>query len=258
MTFRETHYSLKGCSILFCLVLLSGCGGTKVLKEPVPYSGAEALSAGSDDALSATLDWVIFRDGPGTWAKNADWDEYSMSVWNTANEPVQITSVDIVDSLGTRTQPRADRKQLVNGAKETKRRYKDEGIKVKAGLSGKVLVGTGVVAAAGTSGLGAAAMAGGGAAAGAAAVVVLVPALAVGGVVRGLNNSEVNQEIESRQTRLPVFLENDEKKDLVLFFPLSPSPRRVEIAYLVREEKRVLHIDTESALEGLHLSAGEK
>jgi hypothetical protein len=258
MIFRKTRYWFKGCSILFCLVLLSGCGGTKVLKEPVPYSSTEPLSVGSDDALSATLDWVIFRDGPGTWAKNADWDEYFISVRNTGNDSLQITSVAIVDSLGTRIEPRADRKQLVKGARETKRRYKDEGIKVKAGLSGKVLVGTGVVAAAGTSGLGAAAMAGGGAAAGAAAVVVLVPALAVGGVVRGLNNSEVNQEIESRQIRLPVSLEKDEKKDLVLFYPLSPSPRRIEIAYLLGEEDRVLHIDTESALEGLHLSAEEK
>ncbi len=55
-------------------------------------------------------------------------------------------------------------------------------------------------------------MAGGGAAAGAAAVVVLVPVLAVGGIVRGVNNSKVNNQIESRQTILPVVLQEEDEK----------------------------------------------
>lgn len=241
-------------SIACCIALLSGCGGTKVLKEPVPVNATQALASNSDNTLSATVDWVIFRDGPGTWAKNADWDEYLVSVQNLGSEPLQITSVSLVDSLGTRIEPRLTRKELVKGAKETKRRYKDEGLEVKAGVSGKVLVGTGVVAAAGSSGLGAAAMAGGGAAAGAAAVVVLVPALTVGGVVRGINNSKVNDEIESRQTLLPVGLERGEQKNLVLFFPLSPSPRRIEIGYLLGGSEYRLDVETEDALDGLHLS----
>ncbi|NIO40868.1 MAG: hypothetical protein GTO41_12205, partial [Burkholderiales bacterium] len=68
-------------------------------------------------------------------------------------DSLQITSVTVVDSLGTRIAPRPNRKELVAGARETKGRYKDQGLEVKAGLSGKVLLGTGVVAAAGTSGL---------------------------------------------------------------------------------------------------------
>ena len=246
---------LAGFCLLGFAVLLTGCGGTKVLKEPVPLTATQALSAGSDDALSATLDWVTFRDGPGTWAKNADWDEYFLSVRNVGDSPLEITGMTVVDSLGTRIDPGPNRKALVKGARETKRRYKDEGLKVKAGLSGTVLVGTGVVAAAGTSGLGAAAMAGGGAAAGAAAVVVLVPALAVGGVIRGVNNSAVDGEIKSRQTPLPMTLGPDEEKTVIAFYPLSPSPRRMEIAYRVEGRERVLVIDTESALEGLHLRA---
>ena len=250
---RTSHW-LMNIWTACCIALLSGCGGAKVLKEPVPITGTQALASSSDDTLSATLDWVIFRDGPGTWAKNADWDEYLVSIQNVGDDSLQITSVSLVDSLGTGIEPRRTRKELVKGAKETKRRYKDEGLKVKAGVSGKVLVGTGVVAAAGTSGLGAAAMAGGGAAAGAAAVVVLVPALTVGGVVRGINNNKVNDEIESRQTLLPVSLERCEKKNLVLFFPLSPSPRRIEIGYLLRGSEYRLGVETAVALDGLHLS----
>jgi hypothetical protein len=238
---------------ILLLLPLSGCGGATVLKEPEPLVVTQSLSTASDETLSATLDWIIFRDGPGAWAKNVDWDEYMIGVQNVKGDSLQVTKIIVVDSLGTQIEPRLDRKALVKGTKETKRRYKGEGLKVKAGMSGGVLVGAGVVAAAGTSGLGAAAMAGGGAAAGAVAVVVLVPVLAVGGVFRGINNSKVNRQIELRQTLLPVVLEGGEKIDLVLFFPLSPSPRRIEISYVDRQGEHTLVVDTQAPLDGLHL-----
>lgn len=247
---RKTLYRF---SAVLLLVSLSGCGGTKVLKEPEPLVVTESIASASDTALAASLDWIIYRDGPGSWAKNVDWDEYMIGVQNLSGDSLQVTDIAVVDSLSTRIEPRHDRKDLVKGTKESKRRYKGEGLKVKAGVSGTVLVGTGVVAAAGTSGLGAAAVAGGSAAAGAAAVVVLVPVLAVGGVVRGINNSKVNDEIESRQTPLPIVLDEKEGMNLVLFFPLVPSPQQLEITYVDSSGEHKLLIDTRAPLEGLHL-----
>jgi len=254
---KNLRMTLRSSCLLF-LLGLTACGGTKVLKEPEPLAIAQALATSSDQRFSATLDWVIFRDGPGTWARNVDWDEYMIRVGNRGDDSLQITSIVVVDSLGTRIEPRQDRKQLVKGSKETKRRYKGEGLKVKAGLSGGVLVGAGVVAAAGTSGLGAAAMAGGSAAAGAAAVVVLIPVLAVGGIARGMNNSKVNKQIEARQTLLPAVLQEEEEKVLHIFFPLSPSPQQLELTYLDSGGDHTLIVDTRSALEGLHLVQAEK
>ncbi len=242
-------------SILLLLLGLAACGGTKVLKEPEPMVVAQPLATASDENLSVTLDWVIFRDGPGTWAKNVDWDEYLIRIQNLGGDSLQITSIAVVDSLGTQIQPRDNRKDLVKGTKETKRRYKGEGLKVKAGLSGAALAGTGLVIAASSSGLGAAAMAGGGAAAGAAGVVLLVPALAVGSIVRGVNNSKVNNRIESRQTLLPIVLQDAEEKNLNIFFPLSPSPRQVQLTYVDSGSEHTLIIDTQAALEGLHLAS---
>ncbi len=43
-------------------------------------------------------------------------------------------------------------------------------------------------------------------------MVLLVPVLAVGGIVRGVNNSKVNNQIETRQTLLPVVLQEEEEK----------------------------------------------
>ena len=60
----------------FSLASLFGCGGTKVLKESRPMQITQPLGLASDQQKKATLDWVIIRDEPGMWAKNADWDEY--------------------------------------------------------------------------------------------------------------------------------------------------------------------------------------
>lgn len=239
--------------LLLLLLGLSGCSGAKILSEPKPLVLNQPLSTTSNQTLSVSLEWVIYRDGPGTWAKNADWDEYLMVLENLSDESLQITNIVVTDSLGTQIAPRQNRKELVKGSKETIRRYKGEGLKVKAGVSAGILVGAGAVAAAGTSGIGAAAMAGGGAAAGAAVIVVAVPVVVVAGLIRGANNSKVNNEIKSRQTLLPVVLPEKEKQRVNLFFPLAPSPRQIEITYIDSAGDHKLFIDTQAVLEGLHI-----
>jgi hypothetical protein len=132
--------------------LLAGCGGTKVLKEPQPIETTQPLAARSDKGVTATLDWVIVRDGPGTWARNADWDEYQLRVSNQSDQPIKITEVFVVDSLNTRIESQSRRKSLVKGSKKTARRYKKSGIKVKAGAgAGTMLVAGAAVTAVGVS-----------------------------------------------------------------------------------------------------------
>jgi hypothetical protein len=77
--------------------------------------------------------------------------------------------------------------------------------------------------------------------------------LAVGGVFRGINNSKVNNQIEIRQTELPIELNEEEEKNLVLFFPLVPSPRQIELTYVDLRGEYKLIVDTQTSLEGLHL-----
>ena len=248
--------------VLGFLLSLSGCGGTKVLKEPEPFVITQSLATASDQSLAATLDWVIVRDGPGTWARNVDWDEYLIRVKNLADDSMRVTNITVLDSLGTHTEIRENRKQLVNGAKKTKRRYKDEGLTVKAGAGAGTLIATGALAgataAAVVSSAGGVLGVSGGAAGAATAGVILLPVLAVGGVVRGLNNRKVNKRIESRQTLLPIELQEEEKKSLDIFFPLTPSPGQIEITYIDSQGDHTLIIDTRAALDGLHLAGREK
>jgi len=233
---------------------LSGCGGTKILKEPQPLAPQQSLVTGSDARVTGMLDWVIVRGGPGTWAKNADWDEYLLTVRNDSAAPIVVTAVTVTDSSETQHSPMASRKKLVKASKQTAKRYRGQGIKVKAGVGGGALLVTGVLSANVGMGAGAAAVYGSSAAAGAAAgALVLAPVLVVGGVVKGVNNNKVNAEIESRQTTLPLQVESGSSQSFNMFFPLSPSPLRVRIDYYDATGEHTLVLDTSAVLDGLHL-----
>ena len=134
-----------GATILSVLLLLglTGCGGSKVLKDGEPVSLVKPLTTVSDQRLEAHMDWVIVRAGPGTWAKNADWDEYLLRLRNLSDEPIRITGVAIYDSLDTRLENSANRKNLVKASRKSVRRYSDEGLEVKAGLGGPTLIAVG-------------------------------------------------------------------------------------------------------------------
>lgn len=247
--------------------LLTGCGGTKVLKEAQPMQVTQPLAEISSEEVTVTLDWVIVRDGPGTWAKNADWDEYLLRVRNQSGLPLHVSQLVVVDSLDTHISPESGRKQLVKSSKKTARRYKESGIRVKAGRGAGTMLVAG--AAVTTFGVGAAyataygaAMGGvassGAAVAAAGGLLLLGPALAVGGVVRGVNNSKVNNEIELRQTTLPIEVPAGEEIGLNVFFPLAPSPKEIQVTYIDNGGEHTLLIDTSMALGGLHIDVAEE
>ncbi len=243
--------------------ILTGCGGTKVLKEPKPVQLENPLASSADDSMTLTLDWVIVRDGPGTWARNADWDEYLLRVSNHSDRTLTILDITVVDSLQTRIESLPGRKQLVKGSKKTAKRYRNSGMKVKAGRGAGTLIVAGTAATAvGVASASAAAygslMAGGGSigAAGTAmtGLVLLGPAIAVGGIARGINNSAVNSEIEERQTSLPMDVAPGQETSLDLFFPVAPSPVMIEVVYADDSGRRYsLNVDTSTVLPGLHL-----
>ena len=244
--------------ILSLLFIMTGCGGTKVLNEPEPLVVVKPLATASDENISVSLDWVIFRDGPGTWAKNVDWDEYLFRVEHVGQKSLQITNIEVLDSLGTMVGPDNNRSDLVKATKDTKKRYKGYGLDVKAGVSSGALLAAGAVTAVTVASAGGAIMYGGTAlAAGVGTGVLLVPVLAVGGVMRGVNNSKVNNEIKARQTGFPVTLRASDKQALDIFFPLAPSPQQVVVTYINAAGEHKLFLHTQDALNGLHLTGPE-
>lgn len=255
-------------SLMLLTVLVFGCGGgSKVLKEPQPVQVAQPLASASDSQLEASLDWVIVRNLPGTWAKNADWDEYLVRVANRSKQSVEITGIAVFDSLGTRLEPEASRKALVKASKQTSRRYKKASTKVMAGRSGVGLFATGatltVVGGATAAAAAYGSIMAGASSAGAAGVVgttlfLAGPAFAIGGIVRSANNSAVDKEIKKRQTVVPFAVPPGEQPLLDVFFPFAPSPSHLEISYRDVAGAHTLTLDLAEALRGLHLQSLEQ
>jgi len=249
-------------SIVAVCLVLPGCGGTKVLKDPQPMHEAPTLApqpplaSGGDDKLGVHLTWVIVRDGPGTWARNADWDEYLLVASNLSGETLRITGASVYDSLGNRIAADDDRKRLVKASRITSRRYKESGVEVVAGVTPETMflasaAGYGIAGAVGSAGL----YTSSAVALGVLAALALVPVLAVGGVVKASNNNEVAKEIQRRHTDLPVDIEAGDQLALNLFFPLAPSPQRVELTYVDGRGEHIIVIDTRESLDGLHIPA---
>ncbi len=53
-------------------------------------------------------------------------------------------------------------------------------------------------------------------------------------------------------------LQEEEEKNLVIFYPLAPSPGHLELTYVDSRGEHTLIVDTQAALEGLHLVQAEK
>ena len=247
--------------VTLAVLVLSACGGAKVVKEPQPVEVTTALAEAADARLAARLDWVIVRNARMAWAKNADWDEYHLRVRNLSATPIELLDVSVFDSLGTRVQPLGTRKQLVKGSRSSARRYRDSGLKVKAGVGGTGLIIAGATAtgAVGAAYLYAMGMAPGmgisGLSAAGAGLLVAGPAVFAIGIVRAVNNTKVNNRILALQSTLPLSIAGNAEQRLILFYPLAPAPGHIQVRYRDTQGEGTLDIDTTQALAGLHLPA---
>ena len=136
---------MNGCRLATMVgpvLLLFGCASTKVLDEPTLPPEGNPLAVARDQTTTATLDWVIVRNGPGTWSKNADWDQYLLRIENQSNAALVLDETFLEDSTGTKVYPELGRQALRTGSKQVAKRYKDAEVRVKAGTGTAVMAAT--------------------------------------------------------------------------------------------------------------------
>ncbi len=259
---KKWHRMHKYLIFVLVSVFLTGCASTKVLDEPVALETTKAIGEISDDRINLILDWVIFRNGPGTWASGADWDEYLVRVENRSQAPVILQNSAVVDRLATALNPGLSRQELIQASRDNVERYEGVDMPVKPGegsttmmVSGGVaLVGAGTaLAVSATQAFFTAGAAGGTAASIGGGLLVVGPALVVGGYVRKSNQREVNREIRRRRSRFPIELAPGEETLLHLFFPIAPSPQTLRLEYYADQAVHEIELDTSASMQGLHL-----
>jgi hypothetical protein len=239
---------------MLCLgLMLSGCVSSKYRRAPRNTPPPVALNLTADStALAATLNTVITYNGPGSWKRNAFWDEYVFSLRNTGDQSLMVTSAVLQDHAGkvlaTGNRPWALEKE----SKTQERLYKEAGVAfARYVVPGTLIAGAGVAAAASTmSFMAPAGAAAGGAAATASIVALPLYYLAVASINHS-NKRDMTFEFNRRNLVLPLTLAPGETRSGSFFFPVATSPRHLSLHWSAGGEAAQTVVPLAS-LAGLH------
>lgn len=231
--------------------LFTGCVSNKYKMAKKDIPPPQMLNAAFAPApLEATLNSLITYNGPGSWKRDAFWDEYVVTLHNPGSQPLTVSTAGLVDNAGTVYSAGDMPWALEKTSKTLERKYKDAGMAfVRYTTPGLLIVGTGaaVISSAGIFSAGAAT-------AGAATLVAL-PIYYIGVVViNHTNKAAMEREFNRRRHSLSLTLAPGETRTGSFFFPMVPSPRSLGLRWVngSTSGESVLPLDF---LRNLHLKS---
>jgi hypothetical protein len=233
------------------LCVVTGCvsGNYRFASKDMPP--ASALNVHFPPApLEASLASVITDGAPGSWKREAFWDEYVVALHNTGEQPLEVASLSLVDFAGTSRAPGDDPWALERESKTLERKYQDSGMAFARIAVPRILLATAEPVVIASAGIGAA---GAAAAATATAVALPVYGLTIWGINRH-HKSAIKAEFNRRRLPLPLSLAPGETRTGSLFFPMIPNPRSIDLNWSTESgtDDSVLPLDF---LYGLHVPA---
>lgn len=205
--------------------------------------------------VEAIVRTVIIYQGPGSWKREAYWDEYVVTVTNHGNTPLVVNGATLLALNGESTLPGEDPWKLERIGRTWWQSNAGDQTKTYLLLGGGTLAGAGIATVAAFSG-GLFAPLTGAAAAGVtlgAAAVVALPLVAVGSVGMNLHRKQqVETEFQRRRLALPFTLAPGQSIDGSLFFRATPSPRELTLHTGASDEARNMTVSL-APLASLHL-----
>ena len=229
-------------------VLLAACLTTEYRAADRHTPPAVPLNIESvQTPLAASLRTLIVYNGPGSWKREALWDEYVVTVRNQGGADLTVTAAALVDYAGARRVPGADPWQLEKESQTLEQRYLREGISfARSEIPDALVFGAGAVGgAAGTL------FAAVSATASSASVVGLpVYYIVVFGVNRQ-NKATAAAEFARRRLVLPLTLLGGESRTGSLFLPMAPNPQALELDWTSGDIASRMTL-TLARLHGLH------
>lgn len=254
--------ALAMLAVIF-LFLFTGCVSSRYREAkkdtPAPKLLNVAFAPGS---LGAELSMLITYNGPGSWKRDAFWDEYVVTLHNPGKEPLAVSGASLVDYAGTTHVPGDEPWVLEKRSKTLEQKYKEAGIAfVRYATPGILLLGTSaavmyaatpiMVWGPSTAGAGAATTA-------ATATLVAIPIYyAVVLTINHRNKVAMEKEFARRRLVLPLTLAPGEARTGSLFFPMVPNPRSLGLHWSAGSAggDSVLPLDF---LHGLHAAPAAK
>lgn len=178
--------------------------------------------------IELTLQTVNIFKGPGSWKREARWDEYVVQLANHGEQPATVDSAALTDLQGNPQFPGSDPWVLEKLSYTNWDKYGKAGLTLVAGAGAIVVMGAMVEGAAYGS------IMAGGTTTGAVAFLNLVPVIAVVDItvvafMNHNNKGKVQEEFKRRRLTLPRTLRPGETVAGSLFFPMTPGPRRLTL-----------------------------
>jgi hypothetical protein len=200
----------------------------KLAKKNTPPVQVLTIAFPSSAPIQPTLAAVIIYGGPGSWKREALWDEYVLTLQNSGGQPVTIDSTTLTDSDGMDVAAGIDPWALEKRSKALEKQYRSNGLTfVRTAGPAVLIVGAGAAAAAATT----ASVFVSAAAAGAAlAGVVVLPVYYVS--VWGINHHNkkaVMAEFARRRLPLHLTLAPGETRTGSVFFPMVRDPHSLDL-----------------------------
>jgi hypothetical protein len=247
--------SVTATMVAAVLCCQGGCVATKykLAKKNTPPVQVLTIAFPSSAPLQPTLAAVIIYGGPGSWKREALWDEYVLTLQNSGEQAVTVDSTTLMDSDGMDVAACVDPWALEKRSKALEKQYRSNGLTfVRTAGPAVLIVGAGAAAAAATT----ASVFVSAAAAGAAlAGVVVLPLYYVS--VWGINHHNkkaVMAEFTRRRLPLHLTLTPGETRTGSVFFPMVREPQSLDLHWSSETGtgEAILQLDF---LHGLHVPA---
>jgi hypothetical protein len=198
--------------------------------------------------LDSSLYTEISDGGPGSWKREAFWDEYIVSMRNEGDQALNIASATLIDYAGALRSAGSDPWALERESKSLEKRYRDAGIEFSRMAAPRVILSAAEPTVVASVGIGTA-----GAATAATVTAVALPVYGV--TVFGINmhkKAAIKKEFNRRRVPLPLTLGPGETHTGSFFFPMVPNPQALSVRWTSSagdgETTLELHF-----LQGLHV-----
>jgi hypothetical protein len=249
--------ALAGVLLMLAGLLLEGCASSRLITNLQAATETDVRWVGSAPAgLTVEVHQVIFRNSGGSWVRDANWDEYVLTIRNDSRDKFEIQDINLYsDKLPTPVESSTSLEQLDGSSNSTLRALKDAAIIGGVGIVAPAAL---IVAGVGTSGgiLSASAAQRAVALTGA----IAVPVGLIGATAYVINRHRRDKEdkvlIERRLTErgfaVPLQILPGMQVRKSAFFPVTPAPRRLVVTETLDGKVEEVSVDL-PGLARLHL-----
>lgn len=220
---------------LFLCGCAGGIGGGTRFVEPVDRAALpeSPKRSSTDSPLKVTVKAIILTNGPGSWIKDAAWDEYTLAFENGEKAPVVIEEMSVIDPRGVYVPHEYRVGELQVRAKALETEYKDAGLETAKQVGSDL--GTG--AAAGATGMASMGLLGAAGLALAPVALIAAPALMYFKHNQGeKDRAQIENEFARRALKTPAAIDTHALLTTSLFVPKTPPPKSLVVRYRVENQ----------------------